>query len=244
MTAEQTINRTGYRPEGTVYGTLLNFRREQALWAGRAAAPPYNAPPAAPALYVKTANTFSESGAAIALAPDVEAVWVGVSLGLVMNNFESFWHQPSVKSSVSATETEASGRLPEGTGLVLLADLSVPHDSYYRPPVRFNCQDGFLGIGAQCLPLASIGDIAALKLELHINGALCQSVEMADLVRGPAELLADVLDFMTLQPGDVLMLGTDCLADGSRPLARVGDRFEIRAPGFAPLVHTLVREAA
>ena len=44
--------------------------------------------------------------------------------------------------------------------------------------------------------------------------------------------------------GDVLMLGTDCLDDGSRPLAGAGDRIEIRAPGFAPLVHTLVKEDA
>ena len=63
-------------------------------------------------------------------------------------------------------------------------------------------------------------------------------------MRSPAALLADVGDFMSLRGGDVLMLGTDCLADGSRPLARAGDHVEIRAPGFAPLVHTLVREAA
>lgn len=248
MNAEHPVScpayRPPYRPEGTVYGTLLNFRREQALWAGRMAEPPYNAPPKAPVLYVKTANTFSLSGAAIPLAPDVEAVSVGVSLGLVMGNFESFWHQPSVKSSVSAIETEAFSHLHGVAGLVLLADLSAPHNSYYRPPVRFNCQDGFLGIGPQCLPLAFLGDIDTLKLELLINGTLSQTVNLADLVRSPAALLADVGDFMSLRGGDVLMLGTDCLADGSRPLARAGDHVEIRAPGFAPLVHTLLQEAA
>ena len=106
MNAEHPVScpayRPPYRPEGTVYGTLLNFRREQALWAGRMAEPPYNAPPKAPVLYVKTANTFSLSGAAIPLAPDVEAVSVGVSLGLVMGNFESFWHQPSVRWTFTA----------------------------------------------------------------------------------------------------------------------------------------------
>ena len=49
---------------------------------------------------------------------------------------------------------------------------------------------------------------------------------------------------MTLQPGDVLLLGTDCLPDGSRPLARAGDAVELRAPGFAPLVNRLVEEGA
>ncbi|MCB2025584.1 MAG: fumarylacetoacetate hydrolase family protein, partial [Ottowia sp.] len=59
-----------------------------------------------------------------------------------------------------------------------------------------------------------------------------------------AALLADVNAFMTLQPGDVLLLGTDCLPDGSRPLARAGDAVELRAPGFAPLVNRLVEEGA
>jgi 5-oxopent-3-ene-1,2,5-tricarboxylate decarboxylase/2-hydroxyhepta-2,4-diene-1,7-dioate isomerase len=63
-------------------------------------------------------------------------------------------------------------------------------------------------------------------------------------VRDAATLLADVNAFMTLRPGDVLMLGSDCLADGTRPRARAGDRIEISAPGFAPLVNTLVGESA
>ena len=39
-------------------------------------------------------------------------------------------------------------------------------------------------------------------------------------------------EFITLQPGDVLMVGTDCLADGTRPRARAGDTVEISAPGL------------
>jgi len=33
----------------------------------------------------------------------------------------------------------------------------------------------------------------------------------------------------------VLMVGTDCLADGLRPRAKAGDRVEISAPGFDPV---------
>ena len=39
-----------YLPFGTVYGTLLNFRREHALWAARMHEAPYKAPPNAPVL--------------------------------------------------------------------------------------------------------------------------------------------------------------------------------------------------
>jgi 5-oxopent-3-ene-1,2,5-tricarboxylate decarboxylase / 2-hydroxyhepta-2,4-diene-1,7-dioate isomerase len=57
-------------------------------------------------------------------------------------------------------------------------------------------------------------------------------------------LLADVSEFMTLRPGDVLMLGTDCLADGTRPLVHPGDTVEITAPGFAPTLHSFTQEVA
>ncbi|MBK9987724.1 MAG: fumarylacetoacetate hydrolase family protein [Betaproteobacteria bacterium] len=234
-----------FLPDGTVYGTLLNFRHEQALWAARATEPPYKAPPQAPVLFIKTANTFSAQGAAISLPADVPEVEVGASLGLVIANFESpFLAHPSVEWSHSAINIEASAGLPRVAGCVLLNDLSVPHDSYYRPPVKFKCLDGFLGIGPRCVPLAEVGDIHALTLEVRINGALRQTVDFSGLVRHAATLLADVNAFMTLRPGDVLMLGSDCLADGTRPRARAGDRIEISAPGFAPLVNTLVGESA
>jgi 5-oxopent-3-ene-1,2,5-tricarboxylate decarboxylase/2-hydroxyhepta-2,4-diene-1,7-dioate isomerase len=55
-------------------------------------------------------------------------------------------------------------------------------------------------------------------------------------MRNLPTLLADVGEFMTLQPGDVLMVGTDCLSDGTRPRARADDRVEISALGFASVL--------
>lgn len=126
-------------------------------------------------------------------------------------------------------------------GCVLLADLSVPHPSYYRPPIKFRNRDGFLGCGPASVPL-TLADIAALKLEVRVNGDAVQTVDLSTLVRDASTLPADVGEFMTLQPGDVLMLGTDCLPDGTRPRAKAGDRIEISAAGFATLKHTLVEE--
>ena len=87
-------------------------------------------------------------------------------------------------------------------------------------------------------------DECIMHAAVRINGALRQTVDLSTLVRDAATLLADVEAFMTLQPGDVLMLGTDCLDDGARPRAQAGDRIEISAPGFAPLVNPLVEELA
>lgn len=213
------MNPNPYRPGGTVYGSLLNFRREHALWAPRMHEAPYKAPPAAPVLYIKTANTFTPSGRAITLPNGVSEVEVAASLGLVAGE---------------------GGRV---AGAVLFNDVSIPHQSYYRPPVKFRCVDGFLGVGDAVQPVTDLGELAAVVLELRVDGVMRQRTALADLVRDAATLWSDVNAFQSMRPGDVLMVGTDCLDDGSRPRVKAGDSVEITATGFAPLVNHVVQEA-
>src|SRR6478735_7270457 len=52
---------------GTVYGTLMNFRGELDAIGAKMNEAPYKAPPQAPVLYIKPANTWSENGAVIRL---------------------------------------------------------------------------------------------------------------------------------------------------------------------------------
>lgn len=220
-----------YLPSGTVYGTLLNFRREHALWATRMVEPPYKAPPKAPVLYVKTANTFTPAGGTIALPVGVP-VEVAASIGLVIG-----WPDDLL----------APAGPPGVLGAVLLNDVAIAHDSYYRPPVKTRCVDGFLGLGVECVALAGLGGMAGLsglQLELHINGVHRQTTALSDLVRDAESLLSEVNTFMSLREGDVLMLGTDCLPDGTRPLVHVGDTVEIVAEGFPVTLHHLAAEGA
>ncbi|MEK7346149.1 MAG: fumarylacetoacetate hydrolase family protein [Pseudomonadota bacterium] len=197
-----------WTPRGTVYGTLLNFQREWDLWSPRMTQDPHKAPPQAPVLYVKTANTFCPAGQDLLLQDGVTEVDIGATLGLVI------------------------GAQAQVMGALLLNDLSVPHTSYYRPPVKFRNRDGFLGLAAHTSP-GRVQDWQALQIDVRRNGELVQTVDLRQLVRDLPTLLADVGAFMTLQPGDVLMVGTDCLADGTRPRAKAGDQVEISAPGFS-----------
>lgn len=207
-----------WQPSGTVYGTLLNFRREWDLWGPRMTQDPYKAAPQAPVLYVKTANTFCPAGQDLLLPDGVSEVDIGATLGLVMGD---------------------DGQV---AGAVLLNDWSVPHTSYYRPPVKFRCRDGFLGLPLQ-MSTGPVPDWCALQISVRRNGQSVQTADLRELVRSIPALLANVTEFMTLQPGDVLMVGTDCLADGTRPRARAGDAIEIAAPGLAS-VTTQVKGAA
>lgn len=203
-------------PEGTVYGVLLNFRAEVEALAPQMNQPPYKAPPQAPVLYVKPANTWSASGTSISVPARVPEVEVGASIAMVM------------------------GEAGEVAGYVLVNDLSVPHASFFRPPVKFKCLDGFLGIGEHLVPASEAGDPSGFMLEVRINGELQQTVDFKHLVRDADRLLADVGEFMTLRPGDMLMLG----CDAGRPLAKAGDRIDITAQGFGVLSNTLVAEAS
>ncbi|SDC75896.1 5-oxopent-3-ene-1,2,5-tricarboxylate decarboxylase / 2-hydroxyhepta-2,4-diene-1,7-dioate isomerase [Variovorax sp. CF079] len=203
-----------FMPTGTVYGVLLNFRAEVEALAPQMSQPPYKAPPQAPVLYVKTANTWSPHGSAITVPAKVPEVEVGATIGMVI------------------------GADSDVEGFMLMNDLSIPHASFFRPPVKFKCVDGFLGIGPAMRDAQEVADPAQFSLEVRINGELRQSVDFSQTVRSAAQLLSEVGAFMTLAHGDVLMLG----CDAGRPLARLGDRIEISAPGFETLVNTLVGE--
>jgi 5-oxopent-3-ene-1,2,5-tricarboxylate decarboxylase/2-hydroxyhepta-2,4-diene-1,7-dioate isomerase len=201
---------------GTVYGTLMNFRGELDALGPKMNEAPYKAPPQAPVLYVKPANTWTENGGAIALPPHVPEVDLGATVAMVMK---------------SAREV---------AGYVLMLDVSIPHDNFFRPPVKTRCLDGFLGIGDRIRARNEAGDPAVFKLEVRVNGELKQTVRFSQLVRPADRLLADVSEFMTLGEGDMLMLGCDV----GRPRARVGDRVEIKMPALGTLTHTFVAEAA
>jgi len=200
-----------FTPRGTVYGTLLNFRSEVVALAPQMHEAPYKAPPQAPILYLKPANTWSADGDAIPVPARVPQVEIGATIALVML---------------------APGRV---AGYVLMNDLSIPHTSFFRPPIKFKCLDGFLGIGSEMTAV----DPQALRLEVRINGELRQTVRFDELVRDPAALLADVSEFMTLGAGDLLMIGCGY----PRPQAKVGDCIELSAEGLGTLTNTLVAES-
>jgi 5-oxopent-3-ene-1,2,5-tricarboxylate decarboxylase/2-hydroxyhepta-2,4-diene-1,7-dioate isomerase len=202
-----------------VYGALLNFQQEWNLRAPQMNEAPHKGAPKAPVLFIKTANTFTASGVSIAIPSAVSDVDIGANLAWVF------------------------GADAKPVACVLVNDVSIPHESYYRPPVKFKCVDGFLGVGAKALGIAQV-KTDSVVLSVKVNGKEVQRVNYADTVRKSQTLLSDISEFMTFQEGDVLLLGSDCLPDGKRPRAKVGDVVEISAEGFGVLVNTFVGGAS
>jgi 5-oxopent-3-ene-1,2,5-tricarboxylate decarboxylase/2-hydroxyhepta-2,4-diene-1,7-dioate isomerase len=202
-----------YWPQGTVYGALLNFQQEWQIKAPQMPEAPYKGAPKAPVLFIKTANTFTPSGGRIALPSLVAEVDIGANLAWIF------------------------GQDAQPVACVLVNDVSIPHESYYRPPVKFKCVDGFLGVGATARGLEQVSTDAVV-LTAKVNGQLVQRLNYADTVRKSQALLADISEFMTFQEGDVLLLGSDCLPNGKRPRAKAGDVVEISADGFETLVNS------
>ena len=210
---------------GTVYGTLLNFRGALEALGDAVHQPPLKAPPKAPILYIKPRNTHAGDGDAVALPPGVDALEFGASLALVIG-----------RTACRVAERDA---LEHVAGYAIVNDVSVPHPSYYRPALRFKCRDGFCPIGPT-VPRNAVEDPDALAIEVEVDGKIVQRDHTATLIRPVAKLLADVTEFMTLGPGDLLMVGVPAGA----PRLRAGQRATIRIEQLGELRNHVVHELA
>jgi len=215
-----------YRLSGVVYGTLLNHEPAIAALDAAAHLPPYKAPARAPVLYVKPRNTLAAHGDAVTVPADAPELEVGASLGIVIG-----------RTACRVSEAQA---LDHVAGYTLVNDISVPHESFYRPSIRFKARDGFCPIGPVVVPRAQLPNPDALVVRVHVDGALVHATNTAERRRPVARLLADVTEFMTLSPGDVLLLGVSAGA----PRVRAGQQVRIEIEGLGQLDNHFIAEGA
>jgi 5-oxopent-3-ene-1,2,5-tricarboxylate decarboxylase/2-hydroxyhepta-2,4-diene-1,7-dioate isomerase len=212
--------------DGTLYGVLFNFPGTLEALGDAVHASPYVQPPKAPVLYIKPANTWIGAGMSIPLPSGVDAVQVGATLGIVIGR--------------AATRVSMGEALEHVAGFTLVNDITIPHESFHRPPLRHNCRDGFCPIGPWVVDRKDVPDPVALEIRAFVNGELRQTSRMADLLRPVPQLLADVTEFMTLFEGDILTVGVAVRP----PLARAGDIVAVEADGLGRLQNPVVAEDA
>ncbi|MDR2727144.1 MAG: fumarylacetoacetate hydrolase family protein [Deltaproteobacteria bacterium] len=83
-------------------------------------------------------------------------------------------------------------------------------------------------------------DREELIVRCLVNGEVRQNGTMADMIFPPAELLSYLSQFMTMNPGDVILTGTP---SGVAP-AQAGDNVQVEIPGVGVLFNNLTQEAA
>ncbi len=206
-----------YRLSGRVFGALLNHRSALEAVAHVAQGAPYKGAPRAPVLYIKPRNTLASNGEVVLVPADAPELEIGASLGVVIGR--------------PACHLSAATALEYVAGYLIVNDVSVPHEALYRPSIRFKARDGFCPLGPRVVPRHAIANPDALTIKVYVDGQLAQISSTAGLVRSIPTLLADVTDFMTLSPGDVLAVGVAAPA----PRARAGQRVGIEIDGLGRL---------
>jgi 5-oxopent-3-ene-1,2,5-tricarboxylate decarboxylase/2-hydroxyhepta-2,4-diene-1,7-dioate isomerase len=209
----------------TVVGAMFEFQSAWDAAADTMAREPHHRPPQHPVLYIKPANTWSLHGQPVLLPADVDEVEVGATLGVAF-----------ARTAARVRESEALGFV---AGYCIVNDVTVPHTSLLRPPMKQKCRDGFCPIGPM-VPAALVGNPAALDIRSYVDGTLQHTANTATLRRSVARLIADVSEFMSLAPGDLLLVGVP----SGVPRARVGQHMAIEIDGLGRLENTLVREPA
>jgi 5-oxopent-3-ene-1,2,5-tricarboxylate decarboxylase/2-hydroxyhepta-2,4-diene-1,7-dioate isomerase len=215
----------------TVYGSLMHHSAELHALGDAPHQPPYNAPPKAPVLYIKPANTFSQFGDRLHLHATPAQLQARACVGLILMP-----NQPL--ALIEYAQYAIKNIVFEDWQTALLCDFSLPHTSFYRPPLRFNALDGSLALPQTCLPWPQ-SSLQHQQIETWVNGQCAHTYATADWLISAKEQLQAVSEFIAWEVGDVLMLG--CPPDA--PLVKAGDVVETRMAGHV-FTHTVIASEA
>lgn len=103
--------------------------------------------------------------------------------------------------------------------------------------------DTFAPCGPALVTLDEIDDLCALRLRTRINGELLQEGTTANLVFGPAEVVAWLSRTMTLLPGDIIATGTPAGVGAAQGrFLRDGDLVEVEIDGLGAVRNSVRAE--
>ena len=208
---------------GTVYAVLLNDRDALSVLGDAVNTKPYDRPPVAPVLYLRPANTWSAHGAAVTLPDDLDEVDVEATFGIVFD-----------RATSHATREDA---LDHVRGYVVVADLTAPHASFYRPAIRQRNRDGFCVFGPHVVAADSLAavDVEKAVVTTTVNEVAGAPAAAVRLIRDLSTLIADVSAFMRFDAGDVLLVG----AIGPALRVRRGDGVRVAIEGLDAVAFTV-----
>lgn len=174
-----------------------------------------------PLLFLKSPSSVVGTETSIPCPPGVDALDVAAEMAVVIG-------RPSHHVSVADAWTHV-------LGFTCANDVAVrawmgSEDQWFGA----KSSDGFCPLGPWIVP---VGDVADLKVTLHVNGAQLQSGSTDELLWGVPELISLVTRKVTLMPGDIILTGSPAAIASARP----GDRVEVSIDGIGVLRNTVAR---
>jgi acylpyruvate hydrolase len=187
--------------------------------------------PKAPMWFAKFANSLIGSGEEIVLpAAHPNRVDYEAELALVIG-----------RAARNVSESDALSHI---AGAMPFNDVSA-RDLQMQNPLWTSGKaiDTFAPCGPALVTLDQIDDLQALTLRTRIDGETVQEGTSANLIFGPAELVAWLSRTLTLQPGDIIATGTPAGVGASkRRYLQDGELVEVELDGLGACVNRVRAE--
>ena len=109
-------------------------------------------------------------------------------------------------------------------------------ENYYRPNLRVKSRDGATPLGPWLVDADDVPDPMNLQLRTTVDGRVTQTGSTRDMIFTIPMLIEYLTEFITLQPGDLILTGTpEGLAD-----VQPGSEVVTEIEGIGRLVNTIV----
>ena len=137
-----------------------------------------------------------------------------------------------------AKQVQAADAMAHVAGYTVCNDYAVRDflENWYRPNLRVKNRDGGTVLGPWLVTADEVPDPQALGLRTRVNGQLVQQGHTSGMVHSVAALIEYLSDFMTLQPGDIILTGTP---EGTVNV-NAGDVVDCEIDGIGCLRNTLI----
>ncbi|PXY27356.1 fumarylacetoacetate hydrolase family protein [Prauserella muralis] len=182
-----------------------------------------SAPPEVPILFLKTPNTVVGPHDAVTIPPGSERTDWEVELGIVIG-------------ARTAYLDSAEDSMARVAGFVVGNDVSERQFQLVDSGGQWSkgkCAPGFNPLGPWLVTPDEVNH-ADLRLRSWVNGEPRQDSTTADLIFGVEHLVWHVSQYLTLEPGDLIMTGTPqgVALSGKFPYLKPGDVVELEIEGL------------
>ena len=218
---------TPLRPvtEQPVICVALNYAGHYGQLADAFHQPPYKQPPRQPVFFIKPVNTLAGHLDEIPCPEGIDRIYTGAGLAFVIG-----------RTASRVTRKQAFDYI---SGYTIYNDFTLAEDSYFRPPVTTKCLDGYGPVGPYIVDAEEITDPHNLAISTYVNGQLKQTASTKDLRLTIPAIIEELTEFMTLDPGAVVVSGFP----PSRVTVRPGDEIGVEIEQLGSLVNLIIKDA-